>query len=129
MANVTTYEKPSTQVALKSDGGLFVIKHDMAFPASGISDGDFVFAFDVPADMLVTDASVSHSATLGSAVIALFSGSTAITGDTTAGAASFVKMNVAPFNASSGDQVKVEIETANVTGAATVSVCLIGQRV
>ena len=125
MADVKTYEQPSTQVALKSDGGLFVIKHDMAFPASGISDGDFVFAFDVPADMLVTDASVSHSATLGSAVIALFSGSTAITGDTTAGGASFVKMNVAPFK----DQIKVEVETANVTGAATVSVCLIGQRV
>ena len=128
MADVTTYEKAANQVALKSDGGLFVIKEDFAFPASGISDGDFVFAFDVPADMIVTDASVAHSATLGSAVIALFAGSTAITGDTTAGAASFAKMNVAPFDASAGEQIKIEIETANVSSAATVTVCLVGQR-
>lgn len=128
MADVTTYEKAANQVALKSDGGLFVIKEDFAFPASGISDGDFVFAFDVPADMIVMDASVAHSATLGSAVIALFAGSTAITGDTTAGAASFAKMNVAPFDASAGDQIKIEIETANVSSAATVTVCLVGQR-
>ena len=128
MADVTTYEKAANQVALKSDGGLFVIKEEFAFPASGINDGDFVFAFDVPADMIVMDASVAHSATLGSAVIALFAGSTAITGDTTAGGASFAKMNVAPFDASAGDQIKIEIETANVTGAATVTVCLVGQR-
>jgi hypothetical protein len=38
-------------------------------------------------------------------------------------------MNVAPFTASAGDQVKIEIETANVTGAATVTVCIVGQRV
>ncbi len=129
MADVTKYEKTASQVALKSDGGLFVIKEEFSFPASGISDGDFVFAFDIPADMLVVDASLQHSATLGSAVIALFNGSTAITGDTTAGGASFVKMNVAPFTASAGDQVKIEIETANVTGAATVTVCIVGQRV
>ena len=78
--------------------------------------------------MIVMDASVAHSATLGSAVIALYAGATAITGDTTAGGASFVKMNVAPFDASAGDQIKIEVETANITAAATVTVCLVGQR-
>jgi len=127
MANNETYALAQKLVPITEAGALFNIKHAMAVVSTD-ADGDFIFAFKLPADVRVVDAVVANDTTLGAAKIALWVDDTQITADTTAGALGLSRMSVAPFNALTGAQVKVEVETAAISAAANVTVDLICQR-
>ena len=132
-ADITTLQVKQKDVDLVEGGALFSMSTSQSWSATQADDGEFVLVFTLPADIRIIDAILTHDATLGaSCVLALYHNDgttrTALTGDTTAGGASTVRMSAAAMDVDAGDTIEIECEGADVSAAANVITDVIAYR-
>ena len=121
MADVDTYKRRAAELKLPIPGAVGWVDFSIAAPSDIGNDGDFITLVDIPKGVVIIDSYVSHSATLGTGcVLALMAGATVLTGDTTAAQASAVRQTAKPTLTTETTELKIEIETADTTAAATI---------
>jgi hypothetical protein len=122
MAEITTFKIANAVRAMREEGKVVLVEKSFSLAAG--NNADTITIAELAAGERVIDFHLDVSGTLGaSCTLRGRVGGTNVTAATTAGAASYVAMNVYPVAAAAaGDKIDLLIGGANVGATATVKV-------